>query len=385
MNKIKVGVIFGSRSAEHDVSIVTAIASIIKPLNLSQEYETVPIYITKQGQWYCDPKLADINLYTKDQINSFVSKLQPLCLELGGGFKIIKNGLKTKKIRLDVIFPATHGTHGEDGELMGLLELLDVPYVGADMPSSVLSMDKALAKTILKASNIPTPSFVNFYSKDFIKDPKKIMVMISSLNYPLFVKPVHLGSSIAISRVNKSSELGNAIELAMHYDNKIIVEEAVNNLVEVTVPIIGNDNPKTALVEQPLLKDEAFFDFNTKYISSKSKGKSPKKGGSQGYSKIPADLPLDLYRQSESVALQSYKALGLSGIARIDLLIDYKTKTVYFNEVNPMPGSLYSHNWNLSGLSNVDLVKELIRLAFERYDQKKQINTVFSTNYLKQY
>ena len=384
MNKLKIGVIFGSRSTEHDVSIITAISSIIKPINLTEEYEAVPIYIDKSGRWYCDPALADINLYTKDNIGNYLAKLKPVLLELNGGFNLVKPGLQAKKLKIDVIFPATHGTHGEDGELMGMLDLINVPYVGSEMPASVLSMDKALAKIMADYSNIPTARFVFFYAKEFKNDQQAIMMQLKDLRFPLFVKPVHLGSSIAISRVTDNKALVNAIELAAHYDEKIIVEEAVNNLVEVTLPIMGNNELKPALLEQPLLKDEVFFDFNTKYMSGGKKGENAKQGA-QGYSKLPADLPKKLYEEAEEIALKVYRVLGLKGIARVDLLIDLKAKKVYFNEVNPLPGSLYAHNWHQAGISSVSLVSQLIQLAQERYEEKKKLNTIFETNYLKQY
>jgi len=384
MNKLVVAVIFGSRSTEHDVSIVTAIASIIKPLELTNKYEVVPIYISKNGQWYSDPKLKDISLFTSGAIDNFMAKLKPVALQFSGGFNLVKLGIKSKAIKIDVVFPATHGTHGEDGELMGLLEMANVPYVGCDLPSSVLSMDKALAKILTRSQGILTSDFEWFYAKDFGLNPKTILKRLERLRYPLFVKPVHLGSSIAISRVKDNEGLNNAIEVAAHYDDKVIVEEAVNNLVEVTVPIIGNDQPTPALVEQPMLKGEDFFDFDTKYMGSGGKkGKGSK--GAQGYSKLPAEIPKELYEKSEQTALAVYRALGCQGIARVDLLIDSKTNQVYFNEVNPLPGSLYVHNWRQSGKTSVQLVSELVDLALDRFSQKQKLATSFQTNYLKQY
>ncbi|MGH7233906.1 MAG: D-alanine--D-alanine ligase family protein, partial [Candidatus Saccharimonadales bacterium] len=194
--------------------------------------------------------------------------------------------------------------------------------------------------------------------------------------------PVHLGSSIAISKVNNPKELANAIEVAAHYDDKILVEEAVENLIEVTVPIIGNQNPRAALVEQPLLNSANVFDFDTKYLAGGKKS-GGKKSGAQGYSKLPADLPKDLYDEAEATALKVYKTLGCAGTARVDLLIDSKASKVYFNEVNPLPGSLYAHNWRQAGLSNVELVEELVNLALERDKDKQKLSTSFKSNYLK--
>ena len=384
MNRLKVAVIFGSRSTEHDVSIITAISSIIKPLELSGNYEVYPVYIDKQGKWYAGNELKDINLYTSGRIEGYLAKQKPLSIRFDGGLTLVSGGIRPKEIKIDVVFPATHGTHGEDGELMGLLDMANVPYVGCDMPSSAIAMDKALSKIIASSFNIPTSKYIWFYSEQYQSSPEDIISKLKELVYPLFVKPVHLGSSIAITRVNSQKELKNAIEVAAHYDNKVIVEEAVANLIEVTVPIIGNDQLIPALVEEPLLKGEDFFDFDTKYMGGGKKGKNAKQGA-QGYSRLPADIPKELYVQAEETAKNVYRALGCSGIARIDLLIDSKAKKVYFNEVNPLPGSLYSHNWRQSGRTSIDLVSELVNLALKRYQAKRQYETVFDTNYLKQY
>jgi D-alanine-D-alanine ligase len=387
MSKTKVAVVFGSRSTEHDISIITAIASVIKPLELSATYEPIPIYIDKQGRWYSHPKLKDIALYTTGQIDKFLTKQKPLALQIGDGLKIFWPSLKPKSVKLDVVFPATHGTHGEDGELMGLLEMANVAYVGCNMPSSVIAMDKALAKIVAGHAGITTSKFVWFYSRDFISDNQEVLANLSVLTYPLFVKPVHLGSSIAISRVVNAKELLNAIEVAAHYDDKIIVEEAVKNLIEVTVPIIGNEEPKAAFVEQPVLRSGSMFDFDSKYLRQGKKGQAGAKTatGAQGYSKLPAELPKDLYEKAEQTAINTYKAIGCSGIARVDLLIDSKAKKVYFNEVNPLPGSLYAHNWKKSGMSNLKLVETLIELAQDRFKRKQQLTTSFKTTYLAQY
>ncbi len=385
MNKLKVGVVYGSRSTEHDISVVTAIASIIKPLELSGKYEVVPIYIDKQGFWYSDPKLKDIALFSSGEIDNWLKHNRPVQLGIGDGLSLIKPGIAKKPLKIDVVFPATHGTHGEDGELMGLLEMANVAYVGCNMPSSALAMDKALAKIVAQESGIASTKYVWFYARDFSDNAAKVLNSLAHLRYPLFVKPVHLGSSIAITRVKSEAELKNAIEVAAHYDNKVIVEEEVQNLIEATVPIMGNDKLMPALVEQPVTHGDDFFDFETKYMAGGKKGKGGKTNGSQGYSRLPADLPKDLMVKAEQTALGVYKALGCSGIARIDLLVDTKANQVYFNEVNPLPGSLYAHNWRAAGKSNVELVDELVKLALDKYAQQQKLSTVFATNYLKQY
>lgn len=384
MSKLKVAVIFGSRSTEHDVSIVTALSSIIKPLELAGGYEVVPVYIAKDGKWYSDQALKDISLFTSGKIQAFLARQKPVAIELGQGLTLVKPGLKNQRTKVDVVFPALHGTHGEDGELMAVLEMADVAYVGCNVPASVLAMDKVLAKIVTGSAGIPTCQYEWFYTRDYAANPGPILAILNKLSFPLFVKPPHLGSSIGITRVTDQTELQNAIEVAARYDDKVLVEEAVPNLVEVTVPVMGNDQPRCAMVEQPLTSAEDFFDFDTKYMAGGKKGKGGKKGA-QGYSKIPADISKPLYELSEATALAVFKALGCSGFARVDLLIDTKAGKVYFNEVNPMPGSLYAHNWRQAGVSGVQLVTELIRLALERHQAQTAKATVFETNYLQQF
>lgn len=383
-----VAVIFGGRSTEHDVSIVTALATVIKPLELTKRYKVEPIYISKSGQWYWDDKLKDISVYQTGEIEELMRRSSKLQISFENGLTLVKSsqfaGRKMYR-KVDLVFPAMHGTHGEDGELMGLLEMANVAYVGCGVAASAVAMDKVLAKQVTGAAGIASPPWIWFYSADLATKSNEIIGSIKNLKYPLFVKPAHLGSSIGITRVETEKELANALEVAAHYDDRVIVEQGVSNLIEVTLPIIGNDEPQPALLEQPLTQPEDFFDFDTKYMQGGKKGKSGKQTGSQGYSQIPADLQKESYKKAEQTGLAVYKALGCSGIARVDMLIDFKADKVYFNEVNPLPGGLYAHNWAKAGISNVDLVEKLVELAEERWQQRQKLITSFSTNYLKQF
>lgn len=383
-----VAVFFGGRSTEHDVSIVTALGSVIKPLELSGEYKVEAVYIAKDGSWYWDEKLKDISLYSSGAIQSFLGKSPKAAVRFDGGLTLIKDsGLSRKKIqRIDVAFPAMHGTYGEDGSLMGLLRMASVPFVGCDMDAAVLGMDKVLAKLMASANEIPTSPMCYCGKAAYERDPKSFADSCEkSLKYPLFVKPAHLGSSIGISRVTDRKQLDNALEVAFHYDDKVLVEQEIGNLIEVTLPIIGNENPRPALLEKPMTKPEDFFDFETKYMQGGKKGKGKGTKGAQGYSELPAKLPAPLYKKAEALGLAVYRALGCAGTARVDMLIDNKTGKVYFNEVNPLCGSLYSHNWNAAGVSNVELAQTLVRLAEERWQSVQQLNTAFDTNYLQQF
>jgi D-alanine-D-alanine ligase len=383
----KVAVIFGGVSAEHDVSIVTALNSIIKPLELAGKYEVEPIYITKKGKWYSDPKLKQISVFSSGEINSLVSKLKPIFLDIGEGLSIVKpGGLGGKKVSIDIVFPAMHGTYGENGDLMGLLEMAGIPYVGCSMSASAVAMDKILSKQMAISGGFATPRYLSATKDDIDKNLSKVVGHIKeNLNYPMFVKPAHLGSSIGVARAKDDKELANALEVAASLDDNVIIEEEVANLIEVTLPIIGNEEPTPALLEKPLTASNDFFDFDTKYLRNGKGGKKGGQKGSQGYSEVPAKLDKDLYAKAEELALTIYKFFNLSGIARVDLLIDSKTKAIYFNEINPLPGSLYSHNWSKAGISNVELVTRLIDLAKARFNKLSTIQTTFDTNFLKQF
>lgn len=382
-----VAVIFGGRSTEHDVSIITALASIIKPLDLSRKYRVEVIYIAKDGAWYWDEKLKNIDLFSSGNISDFTNKSRPVSIQFEGGMTLVKAsgiaGRKTNK-KIDVVFPAMHGTYGEDGALTGLLDMVGVPYVGCGLAASVVAMDKVLAKEVALSHGLAVTKFLALSRSEIERDPASAIKLVKkSLKYPLFVKPAHLGSSIGISRVNDDNALQNGLEVAAHFDDKIIVEEAVDNLIEVTLPIMGNEQLTVGLLEKPLTKADDFFDFDTKYLHGGKKGKGSK--GAQAYSQLPAVLPKDLYARAEALGLAVYRALGCSGMARIDMLIDSKSNEVYFNEVNPLPGSLSAHNWSRAGISNIELVQKLIELAKERHQQRNSLTRVFNTNYLQQF
>lgn len=391
MTKPTVAVFFGSRSTEHDVSIVTAIASVIRPLRLSQKYDVLPVYIAKDGHWYGDPMLGDISLYTSGKIDDFLKKQQPLGLLFDNGLKLVRaKGLKRQVISVDVAFPALHGTHGEDGEIMGIFEMANIAYVGCDVESSAIAMDKIATKQIAKGAGLETVKDVIFTKSEYAKEQKALIDKVEKeLGYPAFVKPPHLGSSIGVTKVNSRTELENAIEVALVYDWRVLIEQAVPNLREATLPIIGNGDKLTpAYLEEPLFGSDEFFDFETKYMGNGKKMSGQKasgKQGAQGYSRIPAEFKKSIYDEAEQVALKAYQAVGCGGTARVDILIDYKREKVYFNEINPLPGSLYAHNWQRKGISNVELVERLVKLASERADDKKQLETAFSTSFLKQF
>lgn len=386
-----IAVIFGGKSTEHDVSIITALTSIIRPLKTAGGFEIEPVYISKDGNWYWDAKLADVSIYQSSEIDDFMRKSPKVHLLIDDGLTLVKSsqfaGRKQYK-KIDVVFPAMHGIHGEDGELMGLLEMAGVPYVGCGPTASAIAMDKVLAKQVAESEGIDVTNYVHFSRDSYIQKSTEILKEVASkLAFPLFVKPAHLGSSIGITRVTNETELKNAIEVATYYDEKVIIEEEVPNLIEVTLPIMGNEELKVAMLERPIEHDGEFFDFDTKYMHGGKKGgtKTGTKQGAQGYSELPAQLSTELYKKAETLGKKVYRTLGCTGIARIDMLINEKSGTVYFNEVNPLPGSLYAHNWRAAGISNVQLVEDLIYLAEKKFKKKQRLATTFETSFLRQF
>lgn len=377
--KKTVAVIFGGKSAEHDVSIITAHLPIISSLISSGKFEVIPIYISKEGKWYSDEKMLDLD-YFKNNLDNKLNTLRTLDISLNDGLRIIRTGFFSKKIKIDIVFPAMHGTYGEDGSLMGLLRMANVPFVGCDISASTIAMDKSFTKQILASADIATVPFIYFTKKDWEGSGSiNILEKIENLKYPLFVKPVHLGSSIGIAKTKDIEELKQAVEVALHYDNKVLIEESVENLIEVTLPIMGNSELTLGAIERPLNKT-SFFDFQEKYLGEN--GKKNNGRVNNNYSEIPAKISEELSKEIEYLGKKTYKILGCSGISRIDFLIDSSVNKVYVNEVNTLPGGLYDHNWRKTGVSNVELVTKLIDLALEKFDEKRAITHTFSSEIL---
>lgn len=378
-NMKTIGVFFGSRSVEHDISIITAqlIISGLKGLN----YNVVPIYIGKGGSWLIDEKFGELKNFTQPKSSSDNSNYKKFYLDLEnsrGKIVFKKKGVTGKSIAIDIAFPAFHGTYGEDGTFQGVFETVNIPYVGCDVASSAIAMDKVLTKQILQASNISTTKFVSFKKDEWEKNSNKFINQINQeLKYPLFIKPAHLGSSIGISRVEAKKELQDKIEVGLFYDEKIIIEEGVNNLMDVTCCVIGNNDLVASKLQESVFNAE-LFDFEEKYLKS---------GGSQfGKSAsgviIPARIDKKLTTEIQDLSKEVYKAIGCQGIARVDFLLDTKSHQIYTNEINPLPGTLYHHLWEKSGLKLDKLLTTLVELAEESHANKNQVNSSFKSSVL---
>lgn len=347
MEKIKLGVIFGGTSTEHEVSIVSG-TSVIKNLN-KEKYEIYPIYINKNGEWF---------KYTYQNQEFKVGD------EIIGKEKI-ENIFEYLK-KLDKVFPVLHGLGGEDGTIQGLLELLKIPYVGTRVLGSSICMDKAYTKLIFEKAEIPQAEYVYirkneddyiFIEKDFTEEKCDIYELIQKITekieFPMFIKPSNSGSSVGINRANNALELAKAIEYASNYDNKILIEEKINGR-EIECAVLGNEEVEASCLGE-ILAAEEFYTFSAKYQNQESK------------TVMPADLPENLSNEVRNLAKKAYKAADCKGLSRVDFFVDDKNNKIYINEINTMPGftqiSMYPKLWEKSGMKYTELLDKLISLA----------------------
>lgn len=388
--KIKLGVIFGGESVEHEVSIISAVQAINK---MDQEkYDIIPIYITKDGEWYTGNMLMDVEVYSDlDLIKKYASNV--VLYKKDGAFVLQSKGLFKKIVTdLDVVFPITHGTNVEDGVLQGYLQTVGIPYVGPNVYSASVSQDKAYMRDIFKANDLPIPKYTWFYDTDYKNNALEVIEKIEKIKYPVIIKPATTGSSVGIGVAKNKDELVKTIEEAINYDSKIVVEEVIQNLMEVNISILGNyENQETSVIEEVLSKS-AFLTYEEKYVGSgKVKGKlgaklTPLKG-SKGMAstdrKIPAEISDKMAKEVEDLAIKVFKVLGNSGNARIDMLIDTKAKKVYVNEINSIPGSLAFYLWEPKGKKYTELLDDMISIAIKDYKRREGKTHSFSTNILQ--
>ncbi len=361
--KLRVGVIFGGQSGEHEVSLVSA-ASVIRALN-KKFYQIIPIGISKKGQWFAsgDPlrALKENNLSLTNPALPVINPTTKTFLRVG-----------EREIKLDVAFPVLHGTYGEDGRIQGLFEMANLAYVGSGVLGSALGLDKVVQKQLFQSTGLPVVKFLWFLENSWLKDHTAILKMINQkLTYPLFVKPANLGSSVGISKVHHPEDLTKAIKLASRFDRKIIVEQGVKNAREIECSVLGNDEPCVAKTIGEVIPSGEFYDYEAKYIDGRSK------------LIIGAKLPRRVAKTIKSLALKAYQTLDSSGLARVDFLVQKKTNKIYLNEINTLPGftsiSMYPKLWEQSGLTYSKLLDQLIKLARERQAAKDKLTRSFNS------
>jgi len=389
MKRLRVGILFGGRSGEHEVSLLSA-ASVFNAID-KNKYEVVPIGITKEGRWVTagDAELllqggaaGESHLRAGDpEATSSAAVLAhgeavivpPEPQRQGNALSPFQTDALTRRasdraIKVDVIFPVLHGTFGEDGTIQGLLELADIPYVGAGVLGSAAGMDKDVMKSLFRAAGLPIVKHVTVLRSEWESNPKKLHKRIESkVKYPMFVKPANLGSSVGISKARDRKELGPAMEEAAKFDRKIVIEQGVGGKKqkarEIECSVLGNDNPRASLPGE-IVPGKEFYDYTAKYLDQ----------GSQLF--LPAKITKSETKKIQQLAVAAFKAVDCAGLARVDFLMDPKTRKIYLNEINTMPGftsiSMYPKMWAASGLEYSDLIAQLIQLGIARHAEKKK-------------
>jgi D-alanine-D-alanine ligase len=393
MKKLRVGILFGGRSGEHEVSLLSA-ASVLNAIDKSK-YEVVPIGISKEGHWLTSgdaTRLLEGKPAAETHLRAGDPEATPGAAVLATGEAVVvppephhKTGsivpfqtddtsgalyrrAADRAINVDIIFPVLHGTFGEDGTIQGLLELADLPYVGAGVLGSAAGMDKDVMKSLFRAAGLPIVKHVTLLRSHWETEPKKIQKLVESkLKYPVFVKPANLGSSVGISKAHDRKELGPAIKEAAKFDRKIVIEQGVGGSKqkarEIECSVLGNDKPEASLPGE-IVPGKEFYDYTAKYLDE----------GSQLY--IPAKLTKAETKEIQQLAIAAFQAVDCSGLARVDFLMEPKSRKIYLNEINTMPGftaiSMYPKMWAASGLKYPDLIERLIQLGIERHEDKKR-------------
>lgn len=354
--KMRVGIVYGGKSGEHEVSLSTAFA-VTNAFDYDK-YELVPFYITKAGEW----RVGELR-------NGPFRDASELTLESADGNTIaamamLFAGVDSGEKEIDVMFPLVHGTNGEDGTIQGLFEMANIPYVGAGVLASSVGMDKAFMKQAFAAEGLPQCDYVDFIVTEWKNEQEQVIIDIEELlGYPCFVKPANLGSSVGISKARNRDELIASIELALSYDRKVVVEEFVDAR-EIEVAVLGNDEPQ-ASVPGEIISGHEFYDYKAKYTDGKSQ------------MAIPAPIDEELADTIRAMAEVAYRAIDGSGLARVDFFVRRSDNEIFINEVNTMPGftpfSMYPLMWKETGLPYRDLLDRLIGLALERYEAKQKL------------
>ncbi|MDD4362740.1 MAG: D-alanine--D-alanine ligase [Atribacterota bacterium] len=376
-NRLTVGVLFGGKSGEHEVSFCSA-SAVIKAID-KEKYIVIPIGITKNGTWLtsADSILAlqtgEVHAHTQKALAWTGEQGQDQLIELNEK-ESVSTGLMSK---IDVVFPVLHGPYGEDGTVQGFLELLDIPYVGSGVAASALAMDKDLMKKIFQQSDLPQTRWITLKRKHWGKEKEKLLAGIEkNLQFPVFVKPTNLGSSVGISKITEVKELIPAIDLASSYDRKIIIEEAIGNALEIECAVLGNDNPDISIAGE-IKPNSEYYDYYSKYLDKKTR------------LVIPAEIPKEVMEEVRMIAKKAYLAIDGAGMARVDFFVQKNNSSykVFLNEINTIPGftttSMYPKLWEKSGIGFTELIDRLIILAIERFREKKLNKTDYPSLILK--
>lgn len=377
--KIKIGVIYGGETVEHEVSVISALQAMN---NLNEDkYDIVPIYISKDRIWYTGHMLRDIEFYKEfEDEKKYATKV--MLYKKGKTFLLQRTtGLFRKDITdLDVILPVVHGNNVEDGSLAGLLDSIGIPYVGSHVLGGALGQDKVVMKQVMESVNLPIVPYTWFYDSEYLDNKENILKEIKKIGYPVIVKPATLGSSIGIEVSKNEKDIESKIEDAMEYDTKIVVEKVIENLTEVNASVLGNyEYQKVSPLEEVMGEDE-ILSFADKYLgNAKSKG-TASKGMASTSRIVPARISEKLTKEIQDTAKQVFKVLNLSGVCRVDFLIDNKENKFYVNEPNTCPGSLSFYLWKEAGMKYSELLDEMVSIAIKEYKHKNQKTMSFKSS-----
>lgn len=381
--KTNIAVFFGCRSVEHEVSIISAVQAM-RAIN-RDKYDVTPVYVAKDGTMYTGENLFDIENYRDlPKLKNDAEKVT--FIKDDGAVKMHclnrKMFKKTPDTVIDVAFPIVHGTNCEDGTVAGYLEFLGLPYVGCDIISAAVGMDKKVFKDVLKAAGLPVLDCVRFTSREYALGKDEIVKKLGTeIGYPLIIKPVNLGSSVGISKVNDENELDEAIKLGFSFADIVLAEKAITSLREINCSVLGDiDECFASVCEEPFMHDE-ILSYNDKYMGGGKSGGASKGMASLGR-KIPADLPPEKSDEIREISCRIFKALGASGVVRIDYLLDTETDKVYANEINTIPGSLAFYLWEATNLKYSDMIDKLIEIAFRRQRKRENLTFTIDTNIL---
>lgn len=375
--KIKIGLFFGGNSVEHEVSIISALQAY-QSLD-KEKYDVVPVYITKDNQMYAGYELENIENYKN--IELLISRSQRVILVYENGqVRLIKYPMKLiSKVYdyLDLAFPIVHGANVEDGTLISLFKMVNLPFVGSDIVASAVGMDKQIMKDVLKSHDLPVLDYLSFNRHDYNQDVELIVrKTLEKYGYPLIIKPANLGSSIGITKVNNKKEFIKAIDYAFGFTSKIIVERCVINLKEINCAVLGNYAEAIASeCEEPILSHD-ILSYEDKYLTKGSKAK----GMTSLKRKLPADISDKLKKEIQNYAIKTFQVLSCSGVARIDFILE--NNKVYINEINTIPGSLSFYLWQESGIKYSELLDRLIKITLKEIEEHKKIISSFDTNIL---
>ncbi len=379
--KTNIGVFFGGSSVEHEVSIISAVQAM-NYIN-REKYNVVPVYITKKGEMYCGDGLLEIENF-KD-IPALLKNCRRVTFAVENDACVMKNlksGVfsKSKDVTISVAFPIVHGTNCEDGSLQGFFESIRLPYIGCDVCSSAVGMDKAFFKNVIEAAGLPTLPAVTLRAREWYENRSGAIEQIQKIEYPLIVKPANLGSSVGISKVKAPEDLDGAMELACSFAEKILIEHAIENLREINCSVLGDaDDCEASVCEEPFMNDE-ILSYEDKYMSG---GKGGSKGMASVQRKCPAEISEEKADEIREISKKVFKALGCSGVSRIDYLMDTADgDKVYVNEINTIPGSLAFYLWEASGIKYTDMIDRLVEIAFKRARIKNDSMFTIDTNLL---